>query len=450
MEKGALASDAMDVVAGQELSLGLVRNLGYYDALPIHPSPKRLESLTGYLTRLCEANEITSVDALVSLCFSSQSRRVAREQTDFPPLSLASLAVATTSLESALLMTTFQPIGQKFGRAAHPQPLSRFLAGSLASHFRFCPVCLVEDPYYQLTWRFRVITGCAAHNCHLLDRCSHCQVTLPLLSAPLKVGVCSSCRTSLSLCESEPLTETDQVLTYIREEDLRFLLTARIQEPSIGSVVEAVGAQFATLRRLRRYTAEEAAQKIRATLSSVEGIERGQMAKGATLACYFRYADMLKVTLRDIFALALPDAMLDEMQSDLTIQQSLKHALDAMVLEQVHRAMHQLEIRGHAITQQAIGEIVQMTPQGLKRYPSVRVVLEQLASNNRDHQQHEADMQVQHLLEQVRSAAILLQARGEPVTQRAIGRVLQIPWSSLRTHAAIKAVLREVAGSRTE
>lgn len=182
--------------------------------------------------------------------------------------------------------------------------------------------------------------------------------------------------------------------------------------------------------------------KIRATLSSVEGIERGQMAKGATLACYFRYADMLKVTLRDIFALALPDAMLDEMQSDLTIQQSLKHALDAMVLEQVHRAMHQLEIRGHAITQQAIGEIVQMTPQGLKRYPSVRVVLEQLASNNRDHQQHEADMQVQHLLEQVRSAAILLQARGEPVTQRAIGRVLQIPWSSLRTCSYQSSIAR--------
>jgi TniQ len=112
MEKGALAGDAMDVVAGQELFSGLVRNLVYYDALPVHPSPKRLESLTGYLTRLCEANGITSVDALVHLCFSSQSRRVAREQTDFPPLALASLASATACPESTLLLTTFQPIGQ--------------------------------------------------------------------------------------------------------------------------------------------------------------------------------------------------------------------------------------------------------------------------------------------------------------------------------------------------
>lgn len=261
MEKSALAGDAIYVVAGQELFSDLVRKLVYYDALPVHPSPKRLESLTGYLTRLCEANGITSVDALVFLCFSSQSRRVAREQTDFPPLSLASLAVATACLESTLLLTTFQPIGQKFGRAAHPQPLSRFLAGSLASHFRFCPVCLVEDPYYRLTWRFRVITGCAVHHCHLLDRCGHCQATLPLLAAPLKVGVCPSCRACLSLCESGSLTEIELALTHARGDDLTFLLTARIEEPSTGSVVETIGAQFANLRRLRRHTAEDVAQK---------------------------------------------------------------------------------------------------------------------------------------------------------------------------------------------
>src|SRR3954453_21408623 len=79
---------------------GMVHNHPHYDTLPVHPSPKRLESLTGYLTRLGEANGITSVDALVSMCFPHQSRRVAREQTDFPPLSLVSLASATACPES--------------------------------------------------------------------------------------------------------------------------------------------------------------------------------------------------------------------------------------------------------------------------------------------------------------------------------------------------------------
>ena len=120
-----------------------------------------------------------------------------------------------------------------------------------------------------------------------------------------------------------------------------------------------------------------------------------------------------------------------------------------MLLEQVYRAMHQLEIHGQPITQQAVGEIVQMTPQGLKRYPNVRVVLEQLAEENRMHQQREAELQLEQLIQRVRAAAIQLRARGEPVTQRAMGRALQIPWSSLRTHEAIKAVLREVTGRQT-
>ena len=120
-----------------------------------------------------------------------------------------------------------------------------------------------------------------------------------------------------------------------------------------------------------------------------------------------------------------------------------------MLLEQVYRAMHQLEIHGQPITQQAVGEIVQMTPQGLKRYPNVRVVLEQLAEENRMHQQRGAELQLEQLIQRVRAAAIQLRARGEPVTQRAMGRALQIPWSSLRTHEAIKAVLREVTGRQT-
>ena len=110
--------------------------------------------------------------------------------------------------------------------------------------------------------------------------------------------------------------------------------------------------------------------------------------------------------------------------------------------------MQQLETNKQPITQQAIGEIMQMTPQGLKRYPSVRVMLEQLAEENRMHQQREAEVQVEQLIQQVRVAAIQLRARGGLVTQRAMSRALKIPWSSLRIHEAVKAVLREVAGSQ--
>src|SRR5262245_20423143 len=115
----------------------------YFDTLPIHPPPERLESLTGYLTRLAEANGILSIDGLSATCFPERDRRIARSIADYPPLSFTTLAHVTACSESLLRSTTFYHLGSKFGRSTHPQALSRFLSGSVAQYLRFCPACLI-------------------------------------------------------------------------------------------------------------------------------------------------------------------------------------------------------------------------------------------------------------------------------------------------------------------
>ncbi|MBE7556674.1 MAG: TniQ family protein [Anaerolineales bacterium] len=44
----------------------------------------------------------------------------------------------------------------------------------MSDGLRYCPLCLGEAAYYQLTWRFLTLSGCVRHGCRFLDRCGHC------------------------------------------------------------------------------------------------------------------------------------------------------------------------------------------------------------------------------------------------------------------------------------
>src|SRR5579859_3339289 len=66
----------------------------YFDALPLHPRPEYLESLTSYLMRLAEHNGISSIDGITALSFPHQDRRITRDMADYPPVSFGKLAIA--------------------------------------------------------------------------------------------------------------------------------------------------------------------------------------------------------------------------------------------------------------------------------------------------------------------------------------------------------------------
>ena len=174
----------------------------YFDTLPVHPRPEELESLTGYLIRVAEANEIHQPAWLFDLAQSDvvSSKQIGtRRIIDNPPQSLCEIAVLTSRTEDELLSTTFYHLARKFNRPTLPISISQFLAGSVAKHLRYCPSCLAESPYYSLLWRFSALSGCARHKNRLLDHCEHCGHTIPLFASLLKVGTCPTCKKTCGL-----------------------------------------------------------------------------------------------------------------------------------------------------------------------------------------------------------------------------------------------------------
>src|SRR5271157_5317585 len=127
----------------------------YFETLLLHPQPKRLESLTSYLTRLANCNGIRSIAALAALIFEPEPPGGIRGmRRDHPPQSLGSLQTLAVCSEAALLQTTFVHLIRKFDLSISlRQPVS-FLLSSLARTLRYCPICLVDYSFYSLAWRF--------------------------------------------------------------------------------------------------------------------------------------------------------------------------------------------------------------------------------------------------------------------------------------------------------
>ncbi len=285
----------------------------YFEVLPLHPRPEHLESLTSYLMRLSEHNGISSIDGLSALCFPHQDRRITRDIADYPPVTFGDLTRVGTWSEETLRKTTFFHLVAKFGRSTLPQPMSRFLSGCVGQYLRYCPLCFTEQRvrYYLLTWRFLMVTCCHIHKCRLLEACGHCDALIPLFRSPFIVGDCPRCRQNLKLCAAALVPdEAELEISLHVYNDIIFLLTPQSWEADGGSLIKQVGRRLSYMRQMKQLTAVEVASRIGVTLTIVEGIERGDFqGRGATLLCYFRYANYLCLDLKEVFcgAINTPD-----------------------------------------------------------------------------------------------------------------------------------------------
>jgi hypothetical protein len=278
----------------------------YFDSLPLHPKPEPLESLTSYLIRLAKLNGVLSIDGISALFFSHQDRRITRGISDYPPASFNSLTRIGILDKEILRSTTFFHLAAKFERSALPQPMSRFLAGSVGQYLRYCPLCFAEQGvrHYLLTWRFLMVTCCYKHQCKLLEACGHCGALIPLFKAPFTLGVCQRCLKDLKLCNAA-LVSNDVEFEKSRRvyNDVVFLLTHQSWESENSKTIKQVGRWLSFTRQMKRLTAVEVARRIGVTLTIVEGIERGDFrGRGATLLSYFKYADCLCLNLKEVFS----------------------------------------------------------------------------------------------------------------------------------------------------
>jgi TniQ len=272
--------------------------------LPLHPQPKRLESLSGYILRLAEANGLKSVNELAQLSGLCKGWREVRLFPDYSSLPTGKLARVAGCLPESLRDTTFYHLARHFARPTHSlEEMSAFFQASVAPSLRYCPACLAEQSYHRLDFRFLVLEGCYKHKCSLLSSCGHCGAPIPLLPLRSRVACCAMCRKDLRTCLMPPLPQQAEAHLERRTRDLELLLMPAEQTPEITSAL-LQGSGFLFLRQRKHLSLTEATLLMGRDGQVITEIEEGNWGGKATLADYWRYTEILGSSLSDVIEAA--------------------------------------------------------------------------------------------------------------------------------------------------
>ncbi len=203
---------------------------------------------------------------------------------------------ATMTDIDVLKRTTFYYIGNNLGRSMEPTSLSRFISSSVASHLRYCPICIVEHSYYFLPWRFLILSGCYKHSCRLLDKCGHCEYLIPFLSPLLRINICPKCGGDLRKCTSVSLHEDVREDTRKIYQCLEYLLSFQHWNISCNDRAIALGREFAAIRQEKGLKLKDISHQIGLAHTSLRLIELGESSRqGSSLNVFLKYAQYLKI-----------------------------------------------------------------------------------------------------------------------------------------------------------
>jgi transcriptional regulator with XRE-family HTH domain len=390
----------------------------YFDALPLHPQPEKLESLTSYITRLAEVNGIQTINAFVHTCFPEYQVQTIRSINDFPFSSWVHFQAAACCTEAVLQATTFYHLGKKFGRVHDSRACYNFLHNSIAPSFRYCPLCIKEKGYYSLLWRFLFIKGCSDHNCYLLDTCGHCGEEIHTYTTPLRIGLCPSCDRNIGSCRIQPLLEAEEE-RYSSSQELQFLLSPQPWEALTGNLAQHIGERFALLRQKEELTIREMAERAVFSPENIKGVEFDIVDTYTTpFQSYLQYSKSLGVSLRHIFntiankdCISLPQAgqiQNPENESIAKMQEAIKILRD----------------RDEPITEKAIRRIAQLSNETVSQRPSLGIELQQLALAARAEQRQQAILEKNAITQKVAETITQLELAGEPVTYGSISEMI--------------------------
>ncbi len=420
-----------------------------FNALAVHPPPERLESLTGYMIRLAEANGIRSVHAFTTL--AQLYRGLSHKHADHPLLSFGDLPTAAACSREALLATTFHPLGRRFGLSPRPQSVGQFLSQALAPARRYCPLCLADHPYYPLTWRFVTLAGCAPHRCRLRDRCGRCGGMIPFLASPLKIGFCPRCGQDLRACPTEALAGDGLRQAQTHVADLEGLLSPLSPATVAPDLPRHIGREFARLRQERGLTMGETAMLLGVHRSSVSNLEYASDAiRAAPFARYVRYAAVLDVSLSAVIghALALAQAGTghDAAGRQLYPRRGAVRPTADQVVATLEAVLAAAEADGRGpLTLDELGRRAGIRLKPWRRHPQVKGLLDRVRQRQRRYIHDEEEVRAR-----VVAAIRILEGRHERVTQRAVGDAVGLSVRRLTDYPGIKDVFAHIASARPD
>jgi len=332
--------------------------------------------------------------------FSSMQKLIAErtynvsQVTDYSFSFLNVLADRVHISESQLLITTMYHLGRKFSRV-NPHAFSSFLKGSLGEYLRYCPLCITEKPYYNITWRFLFLRGCSVHGCRFLDSCGFCGKPIPLFVLPTKIGICPNCSSDLQRCSASVLSKEEIGNAKCRSSDLEYLLSPQCCE-QVNNVQRAIGLQFKALRQERHIPMEQAARDLALPLSSFKFLEWGHNQKNemslkwnqVKLHAYFAYADYIGISLKSLFTL-VDELSLKEQEIMQSGAPTLENCISLIkfqlrekeLFQQVKQTIQSLKARQVEVTQSSISNHLRISLPTLRRYPAVLTLLKEKGSS---------------------------------------------------------------------
>jgi transcriptional regulator with XRE-family HTH domain len=415
----------------------MLNSLNYFDKLPTHPQPKPLESFTSYVIRLAQLNGVQTLSGIASICSFGPLRYNVNHFNDYPPPSLEGLSRVTLCSTTALRETTFFYLLNKFGRFKAPRASSYFLSGSVVPCLRYCPKCLDENCYYNLTWRFFLLPGCVEHTCRLLDKCGHCDHPIPLFGTPFKIGVCPTCNRDLRVCQSEPLGEKECQIARHYWRELQFFLSPKPWETDTSNLPEAIGLHFASLRQARHLTLREAVHELGTTLRDISGLEGIIPSSTELFKRYTWYAEFLGTSLESV----LEDIAAQDSQSSRIHKKALPEETD--LVKQVIEAIAILKSRGEPVTRQAVSRLIQLSVSYFGHYPQVVALLDQAATEIFSTSKQIAKLHGEMLFEQVQQVIKQLEDSQRSVTYRAIGTMVGLSGTGSKYYPRVKALVEQ-------
>ncbi len=407
-----------------------------WNVLPLHPRPEVLESITGYITRLAEANGLQSINELGALVggmtFSSLKRN-----PDYPTVVYPGLAHRTGHSEDGWLDMTFFHLIHYFGASMNSYALHRFLAGSIATHLRYCPVCLAErtPAYYSLLWRFLLLPGCSEHGVRFLGKSGHCGSPMPIFRPIPHLTRCPLCRGDLRTCKPSRLGSDEGEPTEQRTHDLSMLLTPG-HWPLWEEQAKLIGRRFQVLRKLRDLWIPEVAQRLGRETSIIRDIDYVNRFRQASLKDYMQYAALLGYSFYEIF-------------DEQSLQDLAEPVGEEYVLGLVETAIRQCRARGKAVLPGRIGDLVGTTGSRLKQYPRVKKLLDSYEAQRKQEAVQLDSLREEGLVKQIEETLRRLEACGEPIILQHVCDLVGLSYSWIvKKSPRIRGLFREYQKNR--
>lgn len=404
-----------------------------FDVIPIHPPPYPLESLSSYVMRLAVLNGLPSFQALARTLLGNNFTHKPR-LPDAPPYRPEAVARATHCSVERVWECTFFYLADKFGRTG----IRNFIVPSVAPALRYCPLCLTEQCYYRLPWRFTRLAGCPIHRCTLLDCCPHCQQSVPLFTQLCRVGTCPYCQQDLRIAQPVPLRADQLASAQGCQRDLLYLLTPAQWQEDGANIRRSIGPYLKYLRTEQHLLERDLLASCEVGKAAGRALEQANHTPcGNHFGLYLRYADALGTNWETIFKTLEHDFQ--------HVPCHAKHLRMQSLLVKTQTAIQTLQETGNPVNLAAIGKLVGMTSGALGKYPDIDALLRPIveASHSLEHKQQRAD----HLLAATRAAVDWLLAHKKRPTWTAIAERVGVSARTLsQNYPAIKAWMRDING----